>query len=90
MTEPASTSTGCDSRKWIRTGATVSQVLTTETQQREFSLVVKEVDSIENQIADLLTATGLDGDEALLLAVKRMGSLDALSLEFAKEHSEHL
>ncbi|HCL28477.1 MAG TPA: hypothetical protein DIC52_08590, partial [Candidatus Latescibacteria bacterium] len=69
---------------------TVSQVLTTETQQREFSLVVKEVDSIENQIADLLTATGLDGDEALLLAVKRMGSLDALSLEFAKEHSEHL
>lgn len=65
-------------------------MLTTETQQREFSLIVKEVDSIENQIADLLTATGLDGDEALLLAVKRMGSLDALSLEFAKEHSEHL
>ena len=29
-------------------------------------------------------------DEAFLVAVKRMGSLDALSREFAREHSERL
>src|SRR5262245_23119626 len=33
---------------------------------------------------------GLATDEALLVAVKRMGELDALSREFAREHSERL
>ncbi|MBI3263617.1 MAG: hypothetical protein HYZ58_10785, partial [Acidobacteria bacterium] len=33
---------------------------------------------------------GLAEDEAFLVAVKRMGSLDALSREFAREHSERL
>ena len=37
-----------------------------------------------------LTAAGLAGDEAFLVAVKRMGSLDALSREFAHEHSDRL
>ena len=37
-----------------------------------------------------LTKAGLAGDEAFLVAVKRMGSLDALSREFAREHSERL
>ena len=37
-----------------------------------------------------LTEAGLAGDEAFLVAVKRMGSLDALSREFAREHSERL
>ncbi|WP_238006849.1 permease prefix domain 1-containing protein [Dactylosporangium sp. AC04546] len=37
-----------------------------------------------------LMATGLSADEAFLVAVKRMGSLDALSREFAREHSERL
>ena len=31
---------------------------------------------------------GLTEDEAFLVAVKRMGSLDAISREFAREHSE--
>ena len=33
---------------------------------------------------------GLRADEAFLIAVKRMGSLDELSREFAREHSERL
>ena len=33
---------------------------------------------------------GLRADEAFLVAVKRMGSLDDLSREFAREHSERL
>jgi hypothetical protein len=38
----------------------------------------------------VLTGAGLTTDEAFLVAVKRMGSLDALSREFAREHSERL
>ncbi|MFG1921911.1 permease prefix domain 1-containing protein [Cryptosporangium sp. NPDC048952] len=37
-----------------------------------------------------LTDAGLHSDEAFLIAVKRMGSLDELSREFAREHSERL
>ena len=37
-----------------------------------------------------LIESGLSGDEAFLVAVKRMGSLDALSREFARAHSERL
>ncbi len=39
---------------------------------------------------DELVAVGLHADEAFLVAVKRMGSLDDLSREFAREHSERL
>lgn len=39
---------------------------------------------------DELTASGLASDEAFLVAVKRMGSLDALTREFAREHSDRL
>jgi hypothetical protein len=44
---------------------------------------------LRDQIAELNTA-GLAADEAFLIAVKRMGSLDALSREFAREHSGRL
>ncbi len=37
-----------------------------------------------------LTSVGLRADEAFLVAVKRMGGLDDLSREFAREHSERL
>ncbi|MCK7577395.1 MAG: hypothetical protein MZV65_17250 [Chromatiales bacterium] len=37
-----------------------------------------------------LVEAGLAEDEAFLIAVKRMGDLDALSREFAREHSERL
>jgi hypothetical protein len=46
-------------------------------------------DHLRQQIASL-TASGLSPDEAFLVAVKRMGSLDAISREFAREHSERL
>ena len=46
-------------------------------------------DHLREQIAALLEA-GLANDEAFLVAVKRMGNLDALSREFAREHSDRL
>ncbi len=52
-----------------------------------------DVEELEGHLRDqvlVLTEAGLTGDEAFLVAVKRMGSLDALSREFAREHSERL
>jgi hypothetical protein len=46
-------------------------------------------DHLRSQVAELEGA-GLDSDEAFLVAVKRMGSLDEVSQEFALEHSERL
>lgn len=46
-------------------------------------------DHLREQIA-VLVGAGLASDEAFLVAVKRMGNLDALSREFAREHSERL
>ena len=46
-------------------------------------------DHLRDQIADL-TAAGLAADEAFLIAVKRIGRLDELSREFAREHSGRL
>jgi hypothetical protein len=46
-------------------------------------------DHLRSQVG-ALTGSGLAEDEAFLVAVKRMGSLDALSREFAREHSERL
>jgi hypothetical protein len=52
-----------------------------------------DVEELEGHLRDQLVALtegGLTGDEAFLVAVKRMGSLDALSREFARAHSERL
>lgn len=46
-------------------------------------------DHLRSQI-DALREAGLDEDEAFLVAVKRLGDLDALSREFAIEYSERL
>ena len=46
-------------------------------------------DHLREQVAVLVDA-GLTTDEAFLVAVKRMGKLDALSREFAREHSDRL
>jgi hypothetical protein len=46
-------------------------------------------DHLREQVA-VLTEAGLSGDEAFLVAVKRMGDLDTLSREFAREHSDRL
>jgi hypothetical protein len=57
------------------------ELLHTDTEELE--------DHLRSQITDL-TEAGLRTDEAFLIAVKRMGSLDELSREFAREHSERL
>jgi hypothetical protein len=46
-------------------------------------------DHLRHQIADL-NAAGLTADEAFLIAVKRLGDVDGLSREFAREHSGRL
>jgi hypothetical protein len=68
------------------------------TQWREYlrrrqALHGADVEELEGHLRDqlvALTEAGLAGDEAFLVAVKRMGSLDALSREFARAHSERL
>jgi hypothetical protein len=46
-------------------------------------------DHLREQVA-VLTGAGLATDEAFLIGVKRIGDLDALSREFAREHSDRL
>lgn len=46
-------------------------------------------DHLREQIASLI-ADRLSDDEAFLVAVKRMGAIDALTREFAREHSDRL
>jgi len=61
--------------------------------RRRQALHGPDVEELEGHLRDqlaALTEAGLSGDEAFLVAVKRMGSLDALSREFARAHSERL
>ena len=61
--------------------------------QRRRELQPADADELEDHLrdsVDALVAVGLSADEAFLVAVKRMGSLDELSREFAREHSERL
>ena len=61
--------------------------------RRRPAISASDVDELEahlrDQVAELVEA-GLAPDEAFLVAVKRMGNLDAVSREFAREHSERL
>jgi hypothetical protein len=61
--------------------------------RRRPELQKSDADELEDHLrgsVDELVAVGLRQDEAFLVAVKRMGSLDDLSREFAREHSERL
>jgi hypothetical protein len=61
--------------------------------RRRKALHGPDVEELEGHLRDqlgALTEVGLAGDEAFLVAIKRMGSLDALSREFARAHSERL
>jgi hypothetical protein len=61
--------------------------------RRRQALHRSDVEELEGHLRDqlaALTEAGLTGDEAFLVAVKRMGSLDELSREFARAHSERL
>ena len=56
-------------------------------------IVGRDVDELEDHLRhqiEGLEASGLAPDEAFLVAVKRMGGIDDLSREFAREHSERL
>jgi hypothetical protein len=65
-------------RSYLRRRQTIHSVDVTELE-----------DHLREQVA-VLGDAGLAPDEAFLVAVKRMGDLDALSREFAREHSERL
>jgi hypothetical protein len=61
--------------------------------RRRQAIHAVDVEELEGHLRDQIAAlqqTGLTDDEAFLVAVKRLGSLDALSREFAREHSERL
>ena len=61
--------------------------------QRRHPLQTSDAEELEDHLrgsVDELIALGLRPDEAFLVAVKRMGSLDDLSREFAREHSDRL
>ena len=53
----------------------------------------QDVDELEDHLRQQITelnAAGLTADEGFLIAVKRLGDVDGLSREFAREHSERL
>ncbi|MGH3932039.1 MAG: permease prefix domain 1-containing protein, partial [Pseudonocardiaceae bacterium] len=61
--------------------------------QRRRELRPCDADELEDHLrgcVDELIAVGLRADEAFLVAVTRMGSLEEVSREFAREHSERL
>ncbi|MEU1971594.1 permease prefix domain 1-containing protein [Microbacterium sp. NPDC019599] len=60
---------------------------------RRQAIASADVDELEGHLRDQidgLEASGLSSDEAFLVAVSRMGRLDELSREFAREHSDRL
>jgi hypothetical protein len=60
---------------------------------RREAIASRDVDELEDHLRgeiDRLEASGLAADEAFLVAVKRLGALDSLSREFAREHSDRL
>lgn len=61
--------------------------------QRRQAIQSADVAELEDHLRErieALSAGGLSGDEAFLVAVKRLGAIDALSREFAREHSDRL
>lgn len=60
---------------------------------RSRAVTAADADELEahlrDQIADL-TTNGLTDDEAFLIAVKRLGQVDALTAEYAREHGDRL
>lgn len=60
---------------------------------RRHAVQAADIDELEDHLRAQVAAlgeAGLDGDEAFLVAVKRLGDLNSLSREFAIEYSERL
>jgi hypothetical protein len=61
--------------------------------RRRQAILPRDVAELEDHLRDQVASlreSGLSGDEAFLVAVKRMGALDTISNEFAREHSDRL
>jgi len=61
--------------------------------RRRPALQTRDVDELEDHLRGQVKAlgqAGLDEDEAFLVAVKRLGDLDSLRREYAREYSERL
>lgn len=61
--------------------------------QRRQAISPADLDELEDHLREQIAdrrASGLDDEEAFLVAIKRMGNLDAVSREFAREHSDRL
>ncbi|WP_372697676.1 permease prefix domain 1-containing protein [Arthrobacter sp. JSM 101049] len=61
--------------------------------QRRQAIAPADLDELEDHLRGEIAerqSNGLDDDEAFLVAIKRMGNLDAVSREFAREHSDRL
>ena len=61
--------------------------------QRHRAISGNDVEELEGHLRDQigdLGRSGLSGDEAFLVSVKRLGRLDVVSREFAREHSDRL
>ncbi|MBP2412459.1 hypothetical protein JOF48_001258 [Arthrobacter stackebrandtii] len=61
--------------------------------QRNQAISPVDVDELEDHLREQIAerqASGLDDEEAFLVAIKRLGNLDAVSREFAREHSDRL
>jgi hypothetical protein len=61
--------------------------------RRSGAITARDAAELEDHLREQIASLGEDGlseDEAFLVAVKRMGAIDALTREFAREHSERL
>ncbi|MDT8341649.1 MAG: permease prefix domain 1-containing protein, partial [Longimicrobiales bacterium] len=61
--------------------------------RRSSAVTDADVEELEDHLREqigALAGQGLSTDEALLVAVKRLGAVDALTREFAQEHSDRL
>src|SRR6188768_175167 len=61
--------------------------------QRRRTIGTRDAEELEDHLREqvaTLVAQGLSDDEAFLVAVKRIGAIDALTREFAREHSDRL
>src|SRR5690606_28990827 len=54
------------------------------------AITTDDADELEEHLREQLTdlqGAGLSGDEAFLVAVRRLGEIDAITAEFARAHS---
>jgi hypothetical protein len=61
--------------------------------RKSHTITARDAAELEDHLREQIASLGADGlseDEAFLVAVKRLGAIDALTREFAREHSDRL